>query len=284
VILRHTLQSDRVAFHGQPNDEVGAANRTSEFSGLYFYGYRFYDPVTGRWPSRDPIGERGGVNLYGFVLNDGVNRSDVLGHEYYKKSYSRGNDDPEENVYETAKINVTLNVDTSACRGTAYGICDGDVNVEMMYVAVNSTDLTLQDEEKRKGNPVPPELPNKPSLEVYGPRYFMTDGKKSKYLDFVPNESGGGGIGAMVYQMMNVAAIDCCGGDDSGEISIVFATSEGQIVQQVINWSVSIGQCGLINEASIEMVQLNPFRRNGRIDTPSKPSDNPYPTFPGDSR
>ena len=31
------------------------------------------------WPSRDPIEERGGVNLYGFVGNDGVNRLDMLG-------------------------------------------------------------------------------------------------------------------------------------------------------------------------------------------------------------
>lgn len=43
------------------------------------YGYRCYDPLTGRWPSRDPIGERGGINLYGFVGNDGVNRLDFLG-------------------------------------------------------------------------------------------------------------------------------------------------------------------------------------------------------------
>jgi RHS repeat-associated protein len=43
------------------------------------YAYRYYDPVTGRWPSRDPIGENGGVNLYGFVGNDGVNRTDKLG-------------------------------------------------------------------------------------------------------------------------------------------------------------------------------------------------------------
>ena len=28
-------------------------------SGLYYYGYRYYDPVTGRWPSRDPLGEMG---------------------------------------------------------------------------------------------------------------------------------------------------------------------------------------------------------------------------------
>jgi hypothetical protein len=35
--------------------------------------------VTGRWPSRDPIEEQGGINLYGFVGNDGLNRIDVLG-------------------------------------------------------------------------------------------------------------------------------------------------------------------------------------------------------------
>ena len=44
-----------------------------------YYGYRYYDPQTGRWPSRDPIGEEGGMNLYGFVGNDGVNRWDYLG-------------------------------------------------------------------------------------------------------------------------------------------------------------------------------------------------------------
>ena len=31
------------------------------------------------WPSRDPIGERGGKNLYAFVGNDGANRVDELG-------------------------------------------------------------------------------------------------------------------------------------------------------------------------------------------------------------
>ena len=46
-----------------------------------YYGYRYYDPLTGRWPSRDPIGERGGVNLYGFVGNDGVDIVDILGFE-----------------------------------------------------------------------------------------------------------------------------------------------------------------------------------------------------------
>jgi RHS repeat-associated protein len=52
---------------------------TDAEGGLLYYGHRYYDPVTGRWPSRDPIRERGGVNLYGVVGNNGVNRWDVLG-------------------------------------------------------------------------------------------------------------------------------------------------------------------------------------------------------------
>ena len=48
-------------------------------SGLNYYGYRYYDPRNGRWLSRDPIEEEGGLNLYGFVGNDGVNSVDILG-------------------------------------------------------------------------------------------------------------------------------------------------------------------------------------------------------------
>jgi RHS repeat-associated protein len=46
---------------------------------LYYYGYRFYSPDLGRFISRDPIEERGGINLYGFVGNNTLNAYDVLG-------------------------------------------------------------------------------------------------------------------------------------------------------------------------------------------------------------
>ncbi len=48
-------------------------------AGLLYYGFRFNDTTNGRWLSRDPIEERGGVNLYGMVGNDAVNRWDYLG-------------------------------------------------------------------------------------------------------------------------------------------------------------------------------------------------------------
>ena len=54
---------------------------TDRESGLNYYGYRFYDPVDGRWLNRDPIGERGGINLYGMVRNNPINRIDRLGLE-----------------------------------------------------------------------------------------------------------------------------------------------------------------------------------------------------------
>ena len=43
------------------------------------YLYRYYDPLTGRWPSRDPIEERGGFNLYGFLYSNSLNMVDYLG-------------------------------------------------------------------------------------------------------------------------------------------------------------------------------------------------------------
>ena len=52
-------------------------------TGLYYYGYRYYDPLTGTWPSRDPIGEEGGKDLYGFVRNDSVNLFDRLGQDVW---------------------------------------------------------------------------------------------------------------------------------------------------------------------------------------------------------
>ncbi len=58
-----------------------SALNESESMQVRYYGYRYYDPVSGRWPSRDPIEEIGGVNLYGFVRNRGISKIDLLGRE-----------------------------------------------------------------------------------------------------------------------------------------------------------------------------------------------------------
>ena len=53
--------------------------RLDPTTGLLVYKYRHYISELGRFASRDPIGERGGVNLYAFVGNGTLNKWDWLG-------------------------------------------------------------------------------------------------------------------------------------------------------------------------------------------------------------
>ncbi len=50
--------------------------------GLVYYNYRHYDPVMGRWLSRDPINEGGGKGLYLWCANNGVIRIDTIGAKF----------------------------------------------------------------------------------------------------------------------------------------------------------------------------------------------------------
>jgi RHS repeat-associated protein len=104
----HPRSKNRVGdfFSGTPDcvgsDRSATRNRIGEnrpcsydiASGVTYYGFRYYDPVTGRWPSRDPIGEQGGLNLYGMVGNDAINNYDILGQKkpcsQYKKTRKSG--------------------------------------------------------------------------------------------------------------------------------------------------------------------------------------------------
>jgi RHS repeat-associated protein len=52
-------------------------------SGLYLTLYRAYDSDTSRWLSRDPIGERGGVNEYSYVSNQPLVFVDPMGLSDY---------------------------------------------------------------------------------------------------------------------------------------------------------------------------------------------------------
>ena len=51
----------------------------SNAGGIYYYGYRWYDPLLQRWLNRDPLGEAGGINLYTFANNSSINRVDGFG-------------------------------------------------------------------------------------------------------------------------------------------------------------------------------------------------------------
>lgn len=48
-------------------------------TGLYYFRARWYDPITGRWLSNDPIGISGGLNQYVFCADNPVNMVDPYG-------------------------------------------------------------------------------------------------------------------------------------------------------------------------------------------------------------
>jgi RHS repeat-associated protein len=50
-------------------------------SNLHLTPFRAYDSASGRWLSRDPIGEAGSINLYGYVGNRVVTQVDPIGLE-----------------------------------------------------------------------------------------------------------------------------------------------------------------------------------------------------------
>jgi hypothetical protein len=61
------------------NLKIVLAGIATAFTLTQAHAMRWYSPNTAHWLSRDPIGERGGANLYGFVANDPVGKFDVLG-------------------------------------------------------------------------------------------------------------------------------------------------------------------------------------------------------------
>ena len=72
---------------GRSTTVIGTNKPDFNFTGLYQHAksgldlaaYRAYDPDLGRWLSRDPIGEKGGLNLYEYVNNDPMRWTDPLG-------------------------------------------------------------------------------------------------------------------------------------------------------------------------------------------------------------
>lgn len=53
---------------------------TDTETGLVLCVHRYYDPGTGRWLTRDPMGYDGGINLYGYVRNNAANLADPSGY------------------------------------------------------------------------------------------------------------------------------------------------------------------------------------------------------------
>jgi RHS repeat-associated protein len=78
--------------YGRRTKLSGDVDADFGFTGMYHHAssslelayYREYDPSLGRWLTRDPIAEKGGVNQYAYVGNDPIGKTDPLGlFRYY---------------------------------------------------------------------------------------------------------------------------------------------------------------------------------------------------------
>jgi RHS repeat-associated protein len=66
--------------HGGPKTNwVLSTKYTDSETGLLYYGHRYYQPQNGRWVSRDPIQEQGGILVHGFCHNNPVSMIDING-------------------------------------------------------------------------------------------------------------------------------------------------------------------------------------------------------------
>jgi RHS repeat-associated protein len=83
LVISKTPAGQDYDFADDPYGYKGQAGYyTDHETGLILCTFRYYDPETGRWLTRDPIGYAGGMNLYGYCGGDGVNEADPSGLDW----------------------------------------------------------------------------------------------------------------------------------------------------------------------------------------------------------
>jgi RHS repeat-associated protein len=146
-------------------------------TGLVLCTHRFYDPSTGRWLTRDPMGYGGGVNLYGYCGNDPGNRVDPSGLDF---ALPGGGSIP--TAGGLLGTGLTLEGIGVAADGTIFGAPVGVIlNIAGGVVIVGAVGVILYD--KLGGLPMEGGPPDGSLSEDSG----VEGGNKSKIRDYGPD-------------------------------------------------------------------------------------------------
>jgi len=133
-------------------------------SGVRYYGLRYYNPSTGRFINRDPIEEQGGVNLYGFVGNDGINAVDPFGLKTIKLNVTYDDSYSGEVVDAANRLKTSIEARLKKCCTEFQKACDVSVELNFSnivslprpkkYVTINDLNKVTHYLDKSDGTPV----------------------------------------------------------------------------------------------------------------------------------
>ena len=59
-------------------------------TGVYYYRARYYDPMDGRYISKEPVGFKDGISIYSYTKNNPINHADPSGLTGASGSWSNG--------------------------------------------------------------------------------------------------------------------------------------------------------------------------------------------------
>lgn len=137
-------------------------------TGLYYNGYRYYDPATGRYTTPDPLGLAGGENLYGYVNQqpnqyfdpqglllfafDGTGNTDTNDHpsnvEKFMDAYaSKGQMDVTQTLWknQVKQFSSNAEIGLTANHDNVFYIAGAGTEDQYTNIGSNSTSLNLID-------------------------------------------------------------------------------------------------------------------------------------------
>ncbi|WP_262136775.1 RHS repeat domain-containing protein [Pseudomonas sp. Marseille-Q5117] len=101
------------------------SGKEMDFSGLYYYGARYYAPWLQRWVSADPAGDVDGLNLYRFVGNNPLTFVDV-----------HGNSQEKFDIVNFSNFVTTLGAYSSTTLDQILNVSSGTYGIELLANAV----------------------------------------------------------------------------------------------------------------------------------------------------